>query len=79
MEQGLGTYLGIPVLIVEDLGDGWVICVCPDQENPKKRRGKTLPFTYNKGEAYKHWSEQITVTHQFPVNINYDIKVGTEV
>lgn len=77
MEFALGEYLGIPVVILEReacMNEGsrlagerrrfrpleWWTCLFPDDENPKKGQ----PFTYNKGNVYRLWHQQVRVTHE---------------
>lgn len=50
----LGAYLGTPVIVVEDYGDGWVTAVFPDGE-PKKGQLRT----YNKDERWRLWKDQV--------------------
>lgn len=58
----IAFYLGVPVLIVEDHGDGWVTALWPDKENPGRSHKKPKPFTYRKLEWWKFWKEQLETT-----------------
>ena len=60
-----GLYLDVPVLVVADEGDGWVIGLWPDRERPKRSHGKPRPFTFTKGEWWRFWGEQVKPAEDF--------------
>jgi len=52
----LGTYLGISVIITEDLGNGWFSAVFPDDEHRK-------PLSYKKSDGWNLHKSQVKLTH----------------
>lgn len=55
------SYLGTPVLVVADTGDGYVTALWPDRVKPGRSHGREKPFTFNKGEWWRVWSGQVVV------------------
>jgi hypothetical protein len=55
-----GAYLGVPILVVADEGDGWLLSLWPDKERPGRSHGALKPFTYRRGEWWRLWGEQVT-------------------
>ena len=54
-----GRYLGVPVLAVQDDGDGFLVSLWPDRLKPGRSHGKDKPFTFNKAEWWRVWGAQI--------------------
>lgn len=55
----VGRYLGTPVLVVQDDGDGFVVALYPDRLKPGRSHGKDKPFTFAKAEWWRLWAPQV--------------------
>lgn len=67
----IGRYLGVMVLLFEDVEEGWVPAMFPDNEHPGRSRKKQKPLTYTgKGpDTWRGflWANQVEIVARLPV------------
>jgi hypothetical protein len=59
----LGVYLGTPVIAVAR-DDGWLTCLWPDSEQPRKG----TPTTYRNGKRWRVLDSQVELTVVLPLD-----------
>lgn len=57
----LGIYLGVPIIVLCECGDGWLCAIYPDKDQPGKR-----PYAYRQHNIYRFWRDQVKITHELP-------------